>query len=445
MTRVNMHGIGWAAALLGSMALIACGNSDDGEPSGTGGTGQGATELRSDKPFDAAPQIAETDFQAFVKGTNAFGFELYQRLAAGQSGNVFYSPLSTAMALAMTYAGAAGETESQMASVLHNTLPRDTYHLAFNKLAIELASRNIAPHTAEEGTKSVKLLPVNASWAQKDYGILPAYLDTLSTRYNAGQHILNFISDPEGSRVTINQWVADHTEQRIKDLLTPGSIDNDTRLVLTNALYFYGSWASAFDRKSTSDGVFHRASDDVTVSMMHATGYSSYAEGDGWQATSLPYDGGKTRMVIVLPAAGRFDEVRGKLDEAWVSQTMGAMTSDGEVRLSLPKFKFTWGTESFKDPLIALGMTDAFVFPKADFTGIEPTRELYIGDVLHQAFVAIDEDGTEAAAATAVVLKAGGIPQTPKDFTADRPFLFMIVDDTGTVMFVGQMTDPAAS
>ena len=444
MARVNLQRIGWVAALLGSMAVVACGGeSDDGQ--GAGGTGQDKTELRSDKPFDTAPQIADAEFQTFVKGTNAFGFALYQKLAEGQSGNVFYSPLSTAMALAMTYAGAAGETETQMAAVLHNTLPRETYHLGFNKLAIELASRNVAPHTTEEGTKSVKLLPVNASWAQKDYAILPGYLDTLSTRYDAGQHVLDFIKDPDGSRVTINDWVAAHTEQRIKDLLQPGSIDSDVRLVLTNALYFYGSWASAFDRKATSDDVFHRASDDVTVPMMHATGYSLYAEGDGWQAASLPYDGNKTRMVIVLPAAGRFDEVRGKLDESWVSQTLGAMTSDGEVRLTLPKFKFTWGTESFKDPLIAMGMTDAFVFPKADFTGIEPTRELYIGDVLHQAFVAIDEDGTEAAAATAVILKAGAVPQEPKVFKADRPFLFMILDDTGTVMFVGQMTDPKAT
>ncbi len=445
MTRLSLRHLGYAAAVVGSLVGFACGGSTDPDPSGQGGNGQSANEVRSDKPFDTNPAVADADFQTFVQGTNAFGFDLYRKLTDAASGNVFYSPLSTSMALAMTYAGAEGNTATQMAAVLHNTLPRETYHLAFNKLAVELGSRNIAPHETYDGPKSVKMLPVNASWAQKGYPILEPYLDTLSTRYDAGQHLLDFKVDPEGARLAINDWVEAHTEKKIVDLLGPGTIDTDVRLVLTNALYFYGSWNEPFDRKSTSDGVFHKAAGDVTVPMMHHSGYSSYAEGDGWQALSLPYDGGKVRMVMVLPEAGRFDEVAGKLDATWFGQTMGAMTADSEVRMTLPKFKFSWGTESFKEPLKALGMTDAFVFGQADFTGMEATGELYVGDVLHQAFVGIDEDGTEAAAATAVVMKAGAVPGEPKVFTADRPFLFMIVDNTGLVLFVGELHDPLAS
>jgi len=195
----------------------------------------------------------------------------------------------------------------------------------------------------------------------------------------------------------------------------------------------------------TSDGAFHTlAGSDVTVSMMHKTDYIAYAEGDGYQMVDLYYDGGELAMSIVLPAAGRFAEIRDSLGSDWIDRARASISTAGEIQVTLPKFKFTWGTESLKPALNALGMTDAFVYPVADFSGMEPTRELYMGDVFHQAFVAVDEHGTEAAAATAVVMNAGGMPTTPKPFIVDRPFIFFIRDSTGLILFVGQVLDPTA-
>jgi serpin B len=215
-------------------------------------------------------------------------------------------------------------------------------------------------------------------------------------------------------------------------------------MVLTNALYFYGSWLFPFDVENTEDATFHTlAGSDVTVPTMNRDVFVPYGEADGYQIVDLPYDGNNVAMTIVLPEVGRFDEIRAGLSSAWLTTARDDMAAGSEVIVALPKFKFTWGSESFKTPLIALGMTDAFEFPIADFSGIEPKRELYVSDVVHQAFVGVDEHGTEAAAATAVVMTAGAIPE-PTYMTIDRPFLFFIHDVSGAVLFVGQVTDPTA-
>jgi serpin B len=345
----------------------------------------------------------------------------------------------------MTYAGAQGDTATQMAAALHNDLSDDVFHAAMNQLALDLDSRNVAPHETYDGMKSVRVSLVNAAWAQVDYPLLDPFLDVLSTQYGAGMKLLDFIGDPNGSRVVINEWVAYETEDRIQDLIPPNGVTPDTRLVLTNALYFYATWQTPFLREITSDATFHTlAGDDVTVLTMHDTSYLAYAEGDGYQMVDLPYDGGDLAMSIVLPEAGRFAEIRDSLSSDWLDQARASISTDSEIQLALPKFSYTWGTESLKPALTTLGMTDAFVYPIADFSGMEPTRELYISDVFHQAFVAVDEDGTEAAAATAVVMTAGGLPETPIPFTVDRPFLFFIRDTTGLILFVGQVVDPTA-
>jgi serpin B len=259
--------------------------------------------------------------------------------------------------------------------------------------------------------------------------------------YGAGLNLLDFVSDPEGSRVTINDWVGEKTNQRIQALIPQGAIDSSTRLVLTNALYFYGSWATPFDTKDTAKADFQSADGPQNVDFMHQTGGSGYAEGDGYKAASLAYDQNKLSMVIILPDTGKLADVRSSMTSAWLAKLNTAMSSSGtEVSFALPKFKFTWGTASFKDPLTALGMKDAFVLGKADFSGIEPKKELYVSDVFHKAFVGIDESGTEAAAATAVVMKNGAAPLEPKAFTVDRPFIFLIQDQSGIVLFVGEVS-----
>ncbi len=415
-----------------------------GPSAGTGGAGPTTEEERSDLPRDTSPDISPEDYQAFISNTNDFGLDVFGELA-GDDGNVFLSPVSTAVALGMTHAGARGDTAAQMAAAMHNDLPDETFHAAFNQLALDLGSRNVEPHETVEGTKSVRVSLVNAAWAQQGYALLAPFLDILGAQYDAGIKRLDFVADPESSRLVINDWVAHETEDRIQDLIPPNGVDAATRLVLTNALYFYATWQTSFNVEATSDETFHTlAGGEVTVPMMHDTGYLAYTEGDGYQMVDLPYDGGELAMTIVLPAAGRFAEIRAALSSDWIDNARASMSTDSEVQLGLPRFGFTWGTESLKPALRALGMTDAFVYPTADFTGMEPNRELYISEVFHQAFVAVDEHGTEAAAATAVVMTLGSVPMTPIPFIIDRPFLFFIRDTTGLILFVGQVLDPTA-
>ena len=435
-------GTGGSAEIGGSAGEDAAAGSA-GEVAGSGGVQPVAQEARSALPHDTTPDLSEADYQAFISNTNDFGLDVFEELV-GDDTNVVFSPVSTALALGMTYAGARGDTATQMATAMHNDLPDATFHAAQNQLALDLASRNIAPHETIDGTKSVRLSLVNTPWAQQDYPILSEFLDTLSVNYGAGVKLLDFVADPGGSRQVINEWVAAETEGRIADLIPPDGIRSDTRLVLTNALHFYATWQTPFLIERTDDGTFQTLSGaDVTVQMMHDTDTFAYAEGPGYQLIDLPYDGPELAMTIVLPEAGRFAEIRDSLSDDWLTEARTSIAQQSEIQLSLPKFSFTWGTESLKPALGALGMTDAFVYPIADFTGIEPTRELYISDVFHQAFIAVDEHGTEAAAATAVVLAAGAIPDPPIPFTVDRPFIFFIRDATGLIVFAGQVVDPS--
>ena len=358
-----------------------------------------------------------------------------------------FSPVSVAVALGMTYAGARNNTAVEMAAAMQNDLADDAFHAAGNQLQIMLDGRNIAPYVPPdgEGEKSLQLSLVNAVWAQNEYLVEELFLDILAVNYDSGVKLLDFISDPESSRLTINDWVADNTNQKIEDLITEGAITSDTKLVLTNALYFYGSWRYNFEEEATREGTFNPlTSGTVLVDMMHQTYGFSYAEGTGYQMIDLPYDGGELAMTIVLPAAGSFAEIRDEISDAWLTQAREAMVPDTEVALTLPKFSFTWGSESLKDPLVTLGMVDAFSTTDADFTGINPSGLLYISDVLHKAFIGVDEYGTEAAAATAVIIADSSIPDEPVSFAADRPFLFFIRDASGLILFAGQVMDPSA-
>jgi serpin B len=418
---------------------VACGSSNDDQSEKPG-----YQEQRSSLPHDTTPDISAEDYQRFIAGTNQFGLDLLHQLAPSAQ-NLFYSPVSTAFALGMTYAGARSNTATQMAAVFHSDLPAATFHAGMNQLMLDLASRNVVPYTTDQGTKSLTLLPANAAWAQTDYQLEAAYLDTLSTSYDAGIKLLDFSSDPAGATDVINRWVASQTKDKLTELIGDGTLDTFTRLVLTNAIYFYGSWAAQFEQASTADGAFHTlAGSDVTVPMMHDWRTIPYAEGDGYQMVDLGYEGGKLAMTVLLPAAGRFAEIRDGLTSAWLDQARAAMTTSAEVALQLPKFRFTWGTESLKAPLVALGMTDAFDASLADFSGMEPSRELFIGDVLHQAFVGVDENGTEAAAATAVIMRTLSAALETRQFTVDRPFVIFIRDASGVLLFAGQVGDPSA-
>jgi serpin B len=397
--------------------------------------------LKSEKPRDTAPQAGQTDLTVLVEGNSDFAFNLYQELRDKEEGNLFYSPHSISLALAMTYAGARGETEQQMADTLHFLLAQDDLHRAFNALDIELASRGEGAQ-GKDG-EGFRLNIVNAIWGQKDYQFLTEFLDTLAENYGAGLRLLDFISAPEESRITINEWVSDQTEERINDLIPQGAINFLTRLVLTNAIYFNAAWQYPFEESNTRDGTFYLlGGDEVTVPMMHQTEEFGYAEGDGYQVVELPYDGGELAMIILLPRLGRFEDFESSLD----SQQVAAMISDLEHRqviLAMPKFEFE-SEFSLKKTLATMGMPVAFS-DGADFSGMTGNRELLISDVIHKSFVSVDEAGTEAAAATAVIMRATGLPVgEPVEVSLDRPFLFLIRDiSTGSILFVGRVANPS--
>ena len=394
----------------------------------------------SEKPRVAAPAVDAADLAALVAGNSGFAFDLYQAIREAD-GNLFYSPYSISVALAMTYAGARGDTELQMADALYFTLPQDLLHPAFNGLDQTLAQRGEGAAGKDE--QGFRLNIVNAIWGQEGYAFLAEFLDVLAENYGAGLRLLDFVNAPEESRVTINDWVSEQTEERIEDLIPQGLIDKLTRLVLTNAIYFNAAWAQPFTEELTADGPFYLLDgSQVTAPMMQQSESFGYAEGQGYQAVELPYDGQELAMVILLPDPGNFESFEAALSAEQV-QAIVRGVARRQVALTLPKFEFA-SAFALADTLAAMGMPAAFS-GAADFSGMTGDRDLFISDVIHKAFVSVDEAGTEAAAATAVIMKRLSIPEEPVEVTVDRPFVFLIRDiETGAILFVGRVVNPTA-
>jgi serpin B len=282
----------------------------------------------------------------------------------------------------------------------------------------------------------------NALWGQKGHSFLEAFLDVLAVNYGAGLRLLDFATDPEGARRAINDWVSQQTQERIKDLIPQGGVDAATRLVLANAIYFNGKWAHPFDTSRTRDGIFHTLDGrEMPVPMMRMPEPEGlpYLSGDGYQAVELPYQGEEMSMLILAPDEGRFEEFQADLDAQFL-QTMVEGFAPRQVYLTLPKFSYE-SEFSLVQTLAAMGMPDAF--GAADFSGMDGTQNLFISDVFHKAFVAVDEAGTEAAAATAVVI-GESLPSVEVELTIDRPFVFLVHDrETGSILFLGQVVDPS--
>jgi serpin B len=406
-------------------------------------TPESSQVLQSDKQRITSPVASQSDLAALVEGNNTFALNLYQTLKNG--GNLFFSPYSISIALAMTYAGARGSTEQQMADTLHFTLPQDNLPPVFNSLDLELSQRGLGAKGKDD--KGFRLNVVNAIWGQKDYTFLQSFLDTLAENYGAGLRLLDFKNAPEPSRITINDWVSDQTEGRIKDLVPQGAINPLTRLVLTNAIYFNAAWQDAFEKANTRDDTFYLVDgNETTVPMMHQTEHFNYTEGNDYQAVELPYDGRELSMLVLLPKSGQFAAFENSLDAeevAGIVQNLG----NKKVALTMPKFEFT-SDFSLKNRLSEMGMPLAFS-GDADFSGMDGKRDLSISDVIHKAFISVDETGTEAAAATAVIVGATAMPPGEPEqiiyMTVDRPFIFLIRDiQTGTILFVGRVMNPGA-
>ncbi len=374
------------------------------------------------------------DVTRVVQGNNRFALDLYARLAR-KPGNIIFSPYSLSTALAMTYAGSAGNTARQMRRVLHLGLPDAALHAGFGRL-----TRLV---TAGQGP-GWQLRVANALWPKKGFRLLPTFLETIRLHYRAGLRPLNFSADSEGSRRTINAWVGRQTKGRITDLLPPRSIKPNTRLVLTNAVYFKGAWKLRFDPVLTRPWTFWLAPGrNIRVMMMrHRPARLAYGEFKDLQVLSLPYAGGRMSMVVLLPR--RVDGLAAQ-ERSLTSQALSGWLSRlrrQKVRVWLPKFKLT-SRFSLKKTLSAVGMPDAFDRVRADFSRMTGRRDLMIDKVLHQAKIEVNEQGTEAAGATAVIMVPRGVARRPPAFRADRPFLFLIRDErTGSILFMGRVVDP---
>jgi serpin B len=425
--KTSIHSQLLSVLLLYALLLAACGASSS------------ANVAQSGLKRITSPNVASEDSQALVAGNNAFALDIYQTLSA-QDGNLILSPFSMSLALAMTYTGARGETESQMADTLHFDLPQGQLHPAFNALDQDLASRGEAKSDEQE---PLQLNIANAVWAEQTYPFLQDFLDLIASNYGAGIRLADFINQYESVRKEINDWVYDQTQEKIKDLLPQGVLSADTRMVLVNAIYFKADWLSQFDANDTYDLPFHLLDGtDITVKMMNQGTSMPYYQGDGYQAVELPYAGDTAAMDIFVPDEGNFEAFESSLNSDLFNESINGL-KPASMMLSLPKFTFE-SQFNLSDTLKSMGVVDAFDPDQADFSGMTAQNDLFISNVIHKAFVAVDEEGTEAAAATAVIMDTTSAPMFEVTLTIDRPFIFIIRDKlSGQILFVGRVLNPA--
>lgn len=379
----------------------------------------------------------EVKVSSVASGNTAFGLDLYAKLRQ-EPGNRFFSPLGISTALAMAYGGARGETEAQMAKALHFPREQEGLHAAFARLQDALRTDN--PRDAD-----YQFLVANRLWGQSGFRFLESYLKLTEQSYRAPLAQLDFEREPEPARATINRWVEEQTREKIRDLLPPGSIMPTTRLVLTNAVYFLGNWSSPFDDDATQNAPFYSdGTRTVETPMMRQQAHFRFASADGVQILEMPYKGERLAMTILLPEArDGLAAVEASLSTEKLARWLTSLTPR-EVNVLLPRFKMT-SQFSLVDALKSLGMTLPFS-ERADFSGMDGRQDLFLSEVVHKAFVDVNERGTEAAAATGVMAGATAMPSEPPPvFRADHPFVFLIRDTkTGSILFFGRLADPKA-
>ena len=396
------------------------------------------------------------DAQNAALSLNTFGLDLYRQLAATSSGNIVCSPASIALALAMARAGAKGTTAAQLDGALH-VAGWDSLGPGLNALDQALASRNGTWTDDQQQQLAVALRIANATFAQRGLTLQPAYLDALASTFGSGLRLVDYTADPEAARQTINAWVDEQTERRIPQLLPVGVVTTQTRVALVNAIYLKAPWAVPFDPKQTVRHPFTRTDGStVMVPMMAAVGTGTgphypYAAGTDWRATQIPYASpagpgraGELALTIIVP--DDLAAFEGSLSAAELIRITSALTGYRNLDLLLPRFAAESHVE-LVPTLKALGVRAAFDPNRGDFTGITTQEPLYISAVVHQANITVDETGTEAAAATAVLgATAGpGDQSTPIPFHVDRPFLILLRDvPTGAILFMGRVVDPSA-
>lgn len=426
---------------LSLIALAAC-QPQPADPPAVPTTG-------SDANRELEPQVDDEALAQLSAGNSRFALDLFQTLRT-EEGNLFFSPYSISVALAMTYAGAEGETAAQMADTLHFDLPDEALHPTFNALDLHLTPAEPPAEEGDEGEEEderFRLAIANSLWAQDGFPLEQTFLDLLARHYGAGLRLVDFLSEDgrEEARAAINAWVERQTEGKIQDLIPQGALTQDTRLVLANAIYFLGKWVEPFEEADEQPFTLPDGQ-QVDAPMMSRRADTAYAQGDGYQALALDYKETAARMILLVPDAGRYDDFEASLDQERFAQIVAGLEST-DVDLTMPKFEFESDFE-LSETLEEMGMPAPFALGGADFSGIsaEADRDLYISAVIHKAFVAVDEEGTEAAAATGVVVGITSAPPPPAvSLTIDRPFLFAIQDaETGALLFLGRVLDPTA-
>ena len=375
-----------------------------------------------------------------VDANNRFALDLYSTLAReNPEGNLFFSPWSISSALAITYEGARGTTADEIRSVFNFPADDSTRWNGYKEITDGLNGGN-SGYTLENA---------NALWAEETYPLLPSYLTTADTYYSAHVTNLDFIGNPERSRETINRWVEGKTRNRIQDLLPPGSIDSATILVITNAIYFKGTWASQFKVENTAEADFMvTPSTTVRVPMMKRTDAEAkywYTETDTLQVLGMPYahqNGRELAMLVILPKDQDIGAAEQSLDVKKLSDLRQSLVYK-QVKVFFPRFKMETGYQ-MRDILSGMGMPSVFEPGQADLSGMDGTTGLFVSDVFHKAFVEVSEEGTEAAAATAVPVSRGMSEVTIPTFRADHPFIFLIQDSgNGNILFMGRVMEPA--
>ena len=398
------------------------------------------------------------EFDLAATATNQLAVDLHRQLAAGNE-NLCVSPYSIESALAMTFAGADGETRSEMARVLH--FPSDGSAVPASFASLQHSLEEMSAKTAElvkqakrfgGPSEPITLAIANRLFAQKGYDFRQDFLSLVKQNYGGAFEPIDFTADASGATQHIHKWVADQTRNRIRDLIPGGALNETTRLVLANALYLKASWADPFSEKATKPEPFHvRGSAPVDVPMMRKMDrHFGYAKREGFTAVSLPYTGNDLQFLVLLP-----DEVNGlrALESKLTAEMLAgcAKLETRDVDLHLPKFKIELPTMALARNFEVLGMKTAFDQPRgsANFDRMAPRKPndyLYISQVFHKTFIAVDEKGTEAAAATAVAMMAGSAMiqrPPPVEVKVDRPFLYAIQHvPSGVCLFLGRVTDP---
>jgi serpin B len=366
---------------------------------------------------------------------NAFNADFFQQVL-GKPGNVFFSSFSMEAAFGMLAAGAKGDTLKQMQKALQLPADAEVTHAGFKELFSKLNNDKVP---AEK--RGFELRVANALWGSQNYPWNKDYLRIVAENYGGGLFDTDFAM-PEPARKKINGWVEQQTKEKIKNLLPEGSVTVDTRLVLTNAIYFKGKWELEFDKKQTKDGAFaHANGKDTKVPLMHKSAGFQYAETENWQAVELPYIGKETAMFVLLPKKrGALKDLQKDVTAKLMDDLMAKLAYAREVNLTLPKFKIE--TDYNLAPVMQkLGMVDAFDAGKADLSGLHTgTEKLSVTAAVHKAFVDVNEEGTEAAAATGIVVGTTSVPPPPKVFKADHPFVFAILHKpTKSILFFGKV------